>query len=345
MKIRENQLLQQLKKSLSQIYIISGDEVLLCQKTADKIRKSVLNAGINERLRYIADSQFDWQDIINENKNLSLFSNQRLFDIQIDKMIEKHTKALMQLSQSLNNDNIILLTLPKIDSRSQKAKWFSQLESNGIFVQIWPIDAHQLPAWIQQRAQDLNLSLSQDAVNMICERGEGNLLALSQELEKLVLINGVGSKINVEKVNESVVNNSRYSIYDLSDRLLMGKTKEAIHCLNQLVEEGTEVSIILWLFNRETQTLSSLFKSIQSSTSLKQACQSKKIWDKRIPFYESALTRHNHITLLYIQNYLAMIDKRIKGLEGPEIDTGFRNLVMMFCGFKPITTELDLLAC
>lgn len=341
MKVRADQLPQQLKKSLSPIYIISGDEVLLCQEAADSIRKAVLNAGINERLRYVADSQFDWQDVINENQSLSLFSNQRLFDIQIDKMGEKHTKALTQLSQSLSDDNIILLTLPKIDARSQKAKWFSQLESQGVFVQIWPIDANRLPAWVQQRAQALDLSLSRDAASMICERGEGNLLALSQELEKLALVHGVGSKIDAEKVAESVADSSRYSIYDLSDRLLMGKTKEAMHCLNQLMGEGVESSIILWLFNRETQTLSSLFKAMQSS-SLRQACQSQKIWDKRIPFYESALTRHNHITLPYIQNYLALIDKRIKGLEGPDIDTGFRNLVMMFCGFKPTTTELDL---
>lgn len=341
MKVRADQLPQQLKKSLSPIYIISGDEVLLCQEAADSIRKTVLNAGINERLRYVADSQFDWQDVINENQSLSLFSNQRLFDIQIDKMGEKHTKALTQLSQSLSDDNIILLTLPKIDARSQKAKWFSQLESQGVFVQIWPIDANRLPAWVQQRAQALDLSLSRDAASMICERGEGNLLALSQELEKLALVHGVGSKIDAEKVAESVADSSRYSIYDLSDRLLMGKTKEAMHCLNQLMGEGVESSIILWLFNRETQTLSSLFKAMQSS-SLRQACQSQKIWDKRIPFYESALTRHNHITLPYIQNYLALIDKRIKGLDGPDIDTGFRNLVMMFCGFKPTTTELDL---
>jgi len=341
MKVRADQLPQQLNKTLAPIYIISGDEVLLCQEAADSVRKAVLNNGINERLRYVADAQFDWQDVINENQSLSLFSNQRLFDIQIDKVAEKHTKALAQLSQSLSDDNVILLTLPKIDARSQKAKWFSQLESKGVFVQIWPIDANRLPAWVQQRAQALDLSLSRDAASMICERGEGNLLALSQELEKLALLHGAGSKIDAEKVAESVADSSRYSIYDLSDRLLMGKTKEAMHCLNQLVGEGVESSIILWLFNREIQTLSSLFKAMQSS-GLRQACQSQKIWDKRIPFYESALSRHNHITLPYLQNYLALMDKRIKGLEGPDIDTGFRNLVMMFCGFKPVATELDL---
>lgn len=341
MKVRADQLESQLKKNLAPIYIISGDEVLLCQEAADSIRKAAQHHNIDERLRFVADAQFDWQDVINENQSLSLFSTRRMFDIQIDKMGEKHSKALAQLSQSLSEDNIILLTLPKIDARTQKAKWFTQLESQGVFVQIWPIDANRLPAWVQQRAQALDLSLTRDAASMICERGEGNLLALSQELEKLALVHGQGVQIDAEKVAESVADSSRYSIYDLSDRLLMGKTKDAMHCLHQLLGEGVEASIILWLFNREIQTLANLLQSMQSS-SFKQACQNEKIWDKRVPFYESAMSRHNKITLPYMQNYLALIDKSIKGLEGPDSETGFRNLVMMFCGYKPVVTELDL---
>ncbi|NLQ16038.1 DNA polymerase III subunit delta [Marinomonas sp. M1K-6] len=341
MKVRAEQLPPQLKKNLAPIYIISGDEVLLCQEAADQIRKAAQFHHIDERLRFVADAQFDWQDVINENQSLSLFSTRRMFDIQIDKMGEKHSKALAQLGQSLSEDNVILLTLPKIDARTQKAKWFTQLESQGVFVQIWPIDSSRLPAWVQQRAQALDLSLTRDAASIICERGEGNLLALSQELEKLALLHGQGAKIDAEKVVESVADSSRYSIYDLSDRLLMGKTKDAMHCLNQLIGEGMEASIILWLFNREIQTLANLLQSMQSS-SFRQACQNERIWDKRVPFYESALSRHNKITLPYMQNYLALIDKSIKGLEGPNSETGFRNLVMMFCGYKPTITELDI---
>ena len=341
MKVRADQLIQQLKKNLAPIYIISGDDVLLCQEAADSIRKAAQHHQIDERLRFVADAQFDWQDVINENQSLSLFSSRRLFDIQIDKMGEKHSKALAQLGQSLSEDNTILLTLPKIDARTQKAKWFTQLESQGVFVQIWPIEANRLPAWVQQRAQSLDLSLTRDAASVICERGEGNLLALSQELEKLALLHGQGAQIDAEKVVESVADSSRYSIYDLSDRLLMGKAKDAMHCLNQLLGEGVEPSIILGLFNREGQTLANLLQSMQSS-SFRQACQSEKIWDKRVPFYESAMSRHNKVTLPYMQNYLALIDKSIKGLEGPDNATGFRNLVMMFCGYKPTCTELDI---
>lgn len=343
MKLRPDQLDQQLGKELKPVYLISGDEVLLCQEAADSVRKAVSQQGIDERLRYVADNQFDWQDVITENQSLSLFSSRRLFDIQIDKLGEKHTKALAQLGSELSGDNILLISMPKLDSRTQKSKWFTQLESQGVFVQIWPVDANRLPQWVQQRASALNLTLTRDAAALLCERGEGNLLALSQELEKIAMTRDPGSHIDVQSITESVSDSSRYTIYDLSDRLLLGKCKEALHCLQQLFAEGVENNIVLWLINREVSLLDTLLKD-SASQPLRQACQKNKIWDKRIPFYEAAIGRHTPTTIHYMLRYLALMDKRIKGLDGPDLDTGFRNLVMMFCGYKPTPTELDLYA-
>ena len=341
MKIKAEQLEQTINKELHPIYIISGDEPLLIQEASDSIRKLLPSKGIDERLRFVADAQFDWQEVLQENQALSLFSSQRLFDIQIDKMSEKHTKALTQLGNELTSDNIILLTLPKLDSRTQKTKWFTKLESQSVFVQIWPVEANRLGQWLQKRASAIDLSLTRDAAALICERNEGNLLALSQELEKLVLIQGPGSRIDEQTIADSVSDSSRYSIYDLSDRILMGKVKESLHCLQQLGAEGVDHNIMLWLLNREIQTLDKLVQA-SASMSIRQACQKQRIWDKRIPFYESALSRHNINTLNYMQRYMALVDQTIKGLHALDIETGLRNLVMMFCGVKAVKTELDI---
>lgn len=341
MKIKAEQLEQTINKQLHPIYIISGDEPLLIQEASDTIRRFMPNKGIDERLRFVADAQFDWQDVLQENQALSLFAAQRLFDIQIDKLSEKHTKALTQLGNELTSDNIVLLTLPKLDARTQKTKWFSKLESQGVFIQIWPIESNRLGQWLQKRASAIDLSLTRDAAALICERNEGNLLALSQELEKLILIHGPGSRIDEQMIAEAVSDSSRYSIYDLSDRILMGKVKESLHCLQQLSAEGIDNNIMLWLLNREIQTLDKLIQAT-ASMSIRQACQKQRIWDKRIPFYESALSRHNINTLNYMQRYMALIDQTIKGLHALDIDTGLRNLVMMFCGVKAVQTELDI---
>ena len=77
MKIKAEQLEQTINKQLHPIYIISGDEPLLIQEASDTIRRFMPNKGIDERLRFVADAQFDWQDVLQENQALSLFAAQR----------------------------------------------------------------------------------------------------------------------------------------------------------------------------------------------------------------------------------------------------------------------------
>jgi DNA polymerase III subunit delta len=51
------------------------------------------------------------------------------------------------------DDTLLLISLPKLDGSAQKTKWGKALVEGAHtqFVQIWPVDANQLPQWIRQR--------------------------------------------------------------------------------------------------------------------------------------------------------------------------------------------------
>ena len=51
---------------------------------------------------------------------------------------------------------------------------------------------NELPGWIRQRLQAAGFRPEPDAVTMLCERVEGNLLAAKQEIEKLRLLREPG---------------------------------------------------------------------------------------------------------------------------------------------------------
>ena len=57
------------------------------------------------------------------------------------------------------------------------------LEAAGGHIQVWPVDAKQMPRWIQQRLRSANISANQEAVQILADRVEGNLLAAVQEIE------------------------------------------------------------------------------------------------------------------------------------------------------------------
>ena len=64
---------------------------------------------------------------------------------------------------------------------------------------VWPITVRELPGWIANRMRQAGLQPDRDAVAMIADRVEGNLLAAGQEIEKLRLLLGEG-KVTVQDV-------------------------------------------------------------------------------------------------------------------------------------------------
>ena len=62
------------------------------------------------------------------------------------------------------------------------------LEAVGAHIQVWPVGCEQMPRWIDQRLRAANIKANQEAVQILADRVEGNLLAAVQEIEKLKLL-------------------------------------------------------------------------------------------------------------------------------------------------------------
>ena len=94
------------------------------------------------------------------------------------------------------------------------------------------------------------LQPNRDAVALIADRVEGNLLAAGQEIEKLRLLLGEG-KVTAEDVNKAVANSSRYDVYKLTDAAIAGDAPRAVKILGGLKAEGVEPVIVMWALTRE----------------------------------------------------------------------------------------------
>ena len=82
-----------------------------------------------------------------------------------------------------------------------------------------------------QALKDAGLSASQDAVELIAARVEGNLLAAAQEIEKLKLM-AEGGQITVETVQGAVADSARFDVFGLVDAILNGEPAHALRMLD-----------------------------------------------------------------------------------------------------------------
>jgi DNA polymerase-3 subunit delta len=150
---------------------------------------------------------------------------------------------------------------------------------------------------------------------MLSQRIEGNLLAASQEIEKLLLLHGPGI-ITVEQLEEAVSDSARYDVFNLVDSALQGKAAYCSRILKGLKGEGTPAPVVLWALTREIRMLVELAYVISKGSSPQQAIASRReIWDKRKQLVGSGLQRLHIKTLRGLLVLCGRADRAIKGRE------------------------------
>ena len=318
MKLNSAQLGKHLQGGLAPIYVISGDEPLLCQEAEDAIRTATRQQGFGERQVFHAEASFDWGLLYEAGASLSLFAEKRLIELRIanGKPGDKGTAAILEYLERPPQDTVLLISLPKLDGSTQRSKWAKALidHADSRFVQIWPIEPQQLPTWIRDRLAQAGLQASPDAVELLSARVEGNLLAAAQEIEKLKLYCPQG-QLTLDTVQQVVADSARFDIFHLSDAMLQGQPQHALRMLQGLRGEGVEAPVVLWAVSRELRSLTDMAQQQARGIPLDKVFSSQRppVWDKRKPLLRGALQRHPADAWERWLNAAQTVDEQIKG--------------------------------
>ncbi len=344
MKIRPEQLQSHLSKELLAVYVISGDEPLLAQESADAVRLAARNKGFSGREVFHGEGKFDWGQLHNEANALSLFTEKKIIEVRISngKPGDKGSKAICELCANPNPDNLLLVILPKLERAAQNSKWVKALESSGAHIQVWPITGEQLPRWIKQRLLESNITANQQAVEILAERVEGNLLAAVQEIEKLKLL-AIDGKVDAIMMSSVVADSARYNLFEFVDKVLAGDAQSAARSLRGLHSEGTDAIPLLWAITRELRILIKASEQISQGESRDRALKNAGVWEKRLPLFRTAIQRCSapHLRMLLYQ--AGAIDRGIKGMRKADVWDELTTLVLSLAGsqtLKPSNIKL-----
>jgi DNA polymerase-3 subunit delta len=314
------QLEGQLKTRLASFYIISGNEPLQVEESCDQIRACARQSGFTERTVYLVDNGFDWGEIVEAANSLSLFAEKRLIELRIrEARFGDGKKILQACAENPPDDAVFLIITSRIDSKTSKTKWFSALEQAGVWLPIWPVEYQQLPGWIAQRCKRAGLNAEPEAVTLLAERVEGNLLAAVQEIEKLRLL-AIDGNVTVDTIREMVSENARYDVFGLVDAAMAGDARHAVRIFNGLLSEGTEPTIVLWALAREVRLLSHLARKVSQGIGLEVAMDQIARQHKAIPFmlkkrkalYQGCIRKHSEGKLRAMLECASLIDEALK---------------------------------
>ena len=340
MQLKPPQLADHLSQHLAPCYLISGDEPLIVQECADAIRTAARAAGCAERQRITISGKDDWLELGHSAGSLSLFADRKLIEVQLPsgKPGTEGSKAIQEYLAGEQED-VLLIISGRIDKQSQKSKWYVALDQAGVVLPVWPISPAELPGWIAARMKTAGVTADNDAVTLLAERLEGNLLAASQEIEKLRLLHGEQT-ITAELVADTVSDNARYDAFRLVDVALSGDSRGAVRTLRGLRAEAIQPPVLLWALSREVRLLADLKREIAGGTPVNASLSQRGVWPNRQALVRSAMNRLGGRDLAEMQALSFHADGASKGfMQGEPWSLLERLVVVLAQGSVPASTR------
>ncbi len=239
---------------LPPLVCLHGSETYLLQRAFEQVRE----ATVPEDARDFNYQQFDGKEVdpgrlLDEAQTLPVFAPRRMIVVHnAHKLSASTQEAFLPYLQDPAPETLLLLIGEKIDGRR---KFFQHLRKKGMVVEFKPLYENQLPGFIRQEAQRLDLEFTEDGMRTFCRRVGTGLQEIVGELLKLQNYLGGAGIVDSQEVLALVSDSRQDSIFDLTNALGTGNTARALALLRRMLDEGEPPLRILTMIVRHYRQL------------------------------------------------------------------------------------------
>jgi DNA polymerase-3 subunit delta len=315
MQLRAEQLEAHLARGLSAVYAIHGDEPLLALEAADAVRAAARKAGFTDREVFEPGRHFDWSELQHSLASLSLFGGRKIVELRLPtgKPGAEGGAVIGDYCARPSAEVLLLVSLPRLDRATQGSAWFGALSGAGVVVDVWPVERSRLPAWIAERLARQRQRAPREALELLADRVEGNLLAAHQEVQKLALLAPEG-EIGLDQLREAVANVARYDAYAACEAMLAGDAARYVRVVDGLKSEGEAPTLVLWALSEELYALARIQAGVAAGRPVDDLLRENRVWGARQRPMKAAAARVKPAAVQSALAHAAAIDRAIKGV-------------------------------
>lgn len=313
MALRADQLAGSLKRGLAPVYLVGGEEPLLLLECCDQIREAARAQGFTERELLQVERGFEWSSL-GQAATPGLFATRKIIDLRLPtgKPGREGAKVLGEWADAPDPDVILMVSCEKWDKSSRTSKWASRLEKAGQRVDIWPVKAHELPGWLKQRMLVHDMHPEPEALRILADRLEGNLLAARQEIDRLALIKGAGT-VTVDDVMKVVADSSRFETFALAEHMLSGNLHDGLRVAAGLKRMDTPIPLLVGALLRELKVVEAYSLAVRGGENESVVFRRLNVWQRRQHTIRIAARRLGTLKLFAAFKMLSLIDRQSKG--------------------------------
>lgn len=319
---RFDQLPSLLKGSLAPLWFITGEEPLLMLEAADAIRRVAREQGYTERQVYNASAVWDWSQLIDGCRSMGLFDERKLVEVRLATFRPgtKGTEALMRLAQMPLQDTVVVVSMPG-DWSVKKLAWYKKFTAAAQVVECQRVTAKELPHWFEQRLARQRQTADAEALRLLSDRCEGNLLAAKQELLKLAYQHPVDTHITADMIRQAVSDVSRFDTENLLDAMMLGDAGKAARIVTSLKAEGIGIPAFSWMLAEEIRSAARVRALMDKGQPREAAMRAVGAFGPRQTRISAVVRRHSAQRLGNALMLCADIDRLAKGLRVKDRDS------------------------
>jgi DNA polymerase-3 subunit delta len=297
--------------ALPPVALLTSSEPLLLQEAADAFRARARELGYAEREVIDADARFDWNGLARSGVAMSLFATRRLIDLRLPtgKPGKEGSAALIAWCNEPVPDTALLVTCEEW-SKKHEGAWVEAIDATGWFVPLWPLKREELPPWVGARFRSRGVEADAEAIELLIERTEGNLLAAAQEVDKLAMLHPTG-RLDAATLGNLVADSARFDVFQMTDAAFAGDAARALRMLSGLRAEGEEPIPMMGWIGRQVE----LALRLASARDFAAQARAEHLWPARLQLFRSALRRGDTAHWQQCLLRAARIDRIAKGRE------------------------------
>ena len=236
------------------VYFFYGDEEFNIELELDKM-SSKLNPDFKSMSLQVLDNP-NYSNLINALRTPPMMFGNMLVIINSEEYFLSNKNffdefELSDIEDALKNnpeslDVVFVVRLPrnenkKLDSRRKLYKILSKYNSKE-FPTFKTYKTAEISAWIKSRAKDKDISLKEDAINLLIEQIGNDLREFDTELEKLKLIAYPEKNVTKKMVEEICISNQ--DVFNFTDYIMRSEKDKALLEFQKLLDKKHPLELL-----------------------------------------------------------------------------------------------------
>ena|SRR5690625_93576 len=250
------EVLQQIKKKqIAPVFLLYGSESFFIQNLKKHIVQAVVGSNDDENLITYDLEEVPIQEVVADAETYPFFGEKKLIfatnpvflKAKPDKLPFEHDLEALQRYLNEPVDYSVLVFIAPYEKIDERKKISKLLKKNAVTAACNPVKEYELNKWIKDLADNLKISITPDAYDVMEAELTSDLYLLQNELTKLAMYVGDGGTVTKEIAEDLIAPTANSSSLRLVDAVIERNLHKAIMIYKDLEKMKEEPIALIGL--------------------------------------------------------------------------------------------------